>query len=186
MRDLVSVGLVGAVGVSNFGRDLVERCLAVGPVDSVQNQLSLLHRGDVDELLPWLAELGIAYLAYGSLAFGLLSGHVTDRSAFREGDWRGGGFVRYEANYYRELFAPGKLERQLEFVSGLCGLAEEIDVPVPLLALRWVLHQPGVTSLVAGSLNPAHIQANARAGEASLPRAAVERIDALIGRRGDD
>src|SRR5437879_5592971 len=69
-------GLTRHIGVSNFDRPLIERCLPIRHVDSVQNECSLLHRDDVAGLLPWLAEQGIGYLAYGPLGFGLLTGAI--------------------------------------------------------------------------------------------------------------
>ncbi|MGQ0669139.1 MAG: aldo/keto reductase [Actinomycetota bacterium] len=182
MCELVDDGLARLVGVSNFGRELVERCLAVGQVDAVQNQLSLLHRDDRAELAEWLAGHGIGYLAYGSLAFGLLSGGVTDAARFDERDWRSGRPAKYEANYYAELFAHGRIERNLAFARDLARLADELDLPVSVLALRWVLEQGGVTSLVAGSLSPDHIRTNALAGDVALDASALERIDDLLAR----
>ena len=59
MAELVQEGLALHIGVSNFDRALVERCVAIQPVTSVQNQFSLLHQDDRARLLPWLAEQGI-------------------------------------------------------------------------------------------------------------------------------
>ena len=46
MAELVGEGLTRRIGVSNFDRALVERCLPIHPVASVQNELSLLCRDD--------------------------------------------------------------------------------------------------------------------------------------------
>jgi aryl-alcohol dehydrogenase-like predicted oxidoreductase len=180
MRALVDEGLTRFVGVSNFGRGLVERCLDVGPVDSVQNQFSLLHLGDREELLDWLARRDIAYLGYGSLAFGLLSGAVTDETRFQRWDWRSGREARFERNYFEELFAPDRIGANLKFVRDLSQLATELALPVAVLALRWALQQPGVTALVMGSLNPDHIRANATAGDVELDPRTLGRIDELL------
>lgn len=184
MRGLVDEGLTRSVGVSNFGTDLVERCLEVGPVDVVQNQLSLLHRDDVASSIEWLRARGISYIAYGSLAFGLLSGRITSETVFDRNDWRTGELVRYEENYYRELFEPGRRASHLALVAELRDLAKEIGLSLPVLALRWVLEIPGVTSVVLGSLRPEHIRANARAGGLHLDPEALRRIDRLLRDRG--
>ncbi len=180
MRELVEGGLVRFAGVSNFDRGLIERCLAAGPVDSVQNQLSLLHRDDEAGLLHWLKAEGIGYLAYGPLAFGLLSGGVTTSTTFGRRDWRSGGPARYETNYYKELYSPGRRERHLAFVGDLARLTEELELPLPVLALRWVLDRPGVTAVVGGSLNPEHVRTNALAGRARIETSARARIDELL------
>ena len=183
MRRLVDEVLARFVGVSNFDRPLVERCLSVGRVDTVQNQFSLLHRDDRGTLLPWLEEVGISYLAYGSLAFGLLSGRISLHAGFPERDWRSGRPARYEANYYEELFTPGRREGHLAFARELGRVGEELGLPVSVVALRWVLEQPGVTAAVVGSLDPAHIRTNARAGRITLDRSNLDRIDELLARR---
>src|SRR6266545_1965797 len=74
MAELQDDGLAAHIGVSNFDRPLVERCLGIRHVESVQNEFSLLYQDDRRRLLPWLDEHGVGYLAYGPLAFGLLTG----------------------------------------------------------------------------------------------------------------
>lgn len=180
MGGLVDEGLARFVGVSNFDRDLVERCLSVGPVDTVQNQFSLLHRGDRDELLGWLADRRIAYLGYAPLAFGLLSGAVTHATPFQGWDWRSGREARFEHNYYEEHFAPDRVGANLELVDGLSELAGELGLPAGVVALRWALEQPGVTALVTGSMNLDHIRANALAGEVRLDETALARIERFL------
>ena len=95
MAELVAAGKTRWIGVSNFDRERIERCQPIHPVASVQNELSLVHRDDVDGLLPWLAEQGIGYLAYSPLGSGLLTGHLTADQRFGDDDWRSGrGAVR--------------------------------------------------------------------------------------------
>ena len=49
MAELVQDGLVSHIGVSNVDRATVERCGALHEVTSVQNEFSMLCRGDVDD-----------------------------------------------------------------------------------------------------------------------------------------
>jgi aryl-alcohol dehydrogenase-like predicted oxidoreductase len=51
----------------------------VRQVDSCQNAFSLLEQGDRWELLPWLQDMGVGYLAYGPLGFGILTGVPSTR-----------------------------------------------------------------------------------------------------------
>ena len=182
MRALVDEGLTRFIGLSNFRSDLIERCLGVARVDAVQNQFSLLHREDRAELLGWLGERGIGYLGYGPLAFGLLSGGVSEETRFADSDWRSGRPAPFERNYFEELFAPGRLEPNLAFVRDLARLAAGLELPVAVLALGWALEQPGVTALVVGSLNPDHIRTNALAGSVKLDTSTLARIDQLLVR----
>ncbi len=185
MTRLAEQGLARAIGVSNFGADLVRRCQDVGPVHVVENQLSMLHRDD-EHLAAALSAQGVAFIAYGALAFGLLSGRVTGGTLLEPSDWRAGRFARYESNYYEELFAPGRIERSEAFARELAAIGEAAGIPAPVLALRWVIDRPGVTATIIGSLDPAHIAINAQAGDLRLDAATSRAIDDLLARHATD
>jgi aryl-alcohol dehydrogenase-like predicted oxidoreductase len=174
MAELQDEGLARAIGVSNFDRSLLERCLSVRHVDSVQNQLSLLHPQDTSELIPWLGEQGIGYLAYGPLAFGLLTGAFTPETSFGDDDWRSG--TRWQLDYYEELFAPGRFEANLTLVEALRPIAERAGMSIATLALRAVLEVPFVSGVIAGSRRPAHVRANAEAGETVLDHETLSAV----------
>jgi methylglyoxal reductase len=178
MADLVSAGKARFIGVSNFDRALVERCQAIHPVASVQNEFSRLHRGDRDELLPWLAEQGIGYLAYSPLAAGRLTGALAHDHEFPDDDWRSG---RGKYASWRDdgewPFDPEPMARGAALVDRMRPLAERAGATVAKLALRWALEQTGVTAVIAGSRNPAHARANAAAGSLALDAAALAEID---------
>src|SRR4029077_3822885 len=53
---LVDEGKVRAAGVCNFDEELLERCEAVGHVQSLQTPLSLIARDSAGGLLPWWAD----------------------------------------------------------------------------------------------------------------------------------
>src|ERR1700760_4444048 len=67
-------GLIGAYGVSNFDAPRLAAALAAGAPRAVQNSYSLLARQDEPDLLPLCAARGVAYLAFGPLAGGWLTG----------------------------------------------------------------------------------------------------------------
>jgi len=178
MAQVQDEGLARHIGVSNFDRGLIERCLPIRHVDSVQNQFSLLRQDDRAELLPWLDENGIGYLAYGPLAFGLLTGAITRDSAFHARDWRSGGM---RMSYYDRLFAPGKLEPNLEKVERLKAVAERLGTTAATVALRWALEQPGVTAGIAGSRNQDHVRSNAQAGDLKLESELLKELKGIFG-----
>jgi aryl-alcohol dehydrogenase-like predicted oxidoreductase len=179
MAQLVEQGLSRYVGVSNFGYDLIARCQAVAPVHAVENQLSMLHRNG-EELAARLSMEGVAFLAYGALAFGLLSGRVTPETILHPSDWRAGSFARYESNYYQELFARGRIESSYVFARGIAAIAADADLPASGVALRWVLERPGVSAAVVGSTDLEHVATNAQAGDLRLDEKTSRRIDELV------
>ena len=171
MADLVGEGLAGWIGVSNFDRELIERCEAIRHVDSLQQEFSMLALED-RELIRWCGERGIGVVSYGPLAYGLLTGAITVATTFEAGDHRSGS----------GMFAPGNRERNLGIVGALRPIAERHGATLAQLALAWNAHQPGVTSAIAGSRDPAHVRANAEAGDLELDGGTLAEIDAILSR----
>jgi aryl-alcohol dehydrogenase-like predicted oxidoreductase len=175
MAEAVEDGLARHAGVSNFGRDLVERCEAIRHVDSVQNEFSLLHQEDRDRYLAWLCGIGTGYLAYSPLAMGMLSGAIGRDHRFDPRDFRSGSRGRSP-----EYFRPGNLEANVDKVERLQQVAERVGAPVGTVAVRWLLEQDGVTAAIVGSRNPDHVRSNAAAGELRLSESVLEEIDAIF------
>lgn len=175
MAALVDEGSVRHIGVSNFDRDLIERCERIRHVDSLQPQFSLLYLRHRD-LIRWCGEQGIGVVCFGPLAYGLLTGAIGPDTEFQRRDWRSGSGM----SYYRDLFAPGKFERSLAVVDAVRPIAERLGITVAQLALAWVVHQPGVTAAIAGSRNPDHVRQNAEAGDVELDEDTLGEIEAVL------
>jgi aryl-alcohol dehydrogenase-like predicted oxidoreductase len=177
MAQLVDDGLVRWIGVSNFNVDLLQRCENVRHVDSLQPHFSLVHRGPLNDVLPWCAKNGTGSIAYGPLGFGLLTGAITMDTTFSDDDWRSGkmGMGNYEA-----LFAPDARKKNLELVEKLKQLATDRGVTVGQLALAWVFSQTGVTAAIAGSRSVVHTVENAGAGDVVLTDEDLDEIESLL------
>ena len=176
MAALVDEGLVRAIGVSNFDRELIERCEAIRHVDSLQQEFSMLQLED-RELIAWCGQNGTGVLSYGPLAYGLLTGAIAADTTFDESDFRSG---KDEWDYWEKMFAPGKLERSLAVVDAMRPVAERLGCTPGQLALAWNVHQPGVTSAIAGSRNPDHVRANAEAGDLQLDAATLAELEGAL------
>lgn len=176
MAGLVGEGLVEAIGVSNFDRPLIERCQAIRHVDSLQPEFSMLQLENRD-LVRWCGEQGIGVVSYGPLAYGLLTGAISQDTSFHEHEFRSG---HEEWDLWQRLFAPGKLQRCLTVVDELRSIAERLGCTPAQLALAWNVHQPGVTAAIAGSRNREHVRSNAVAGELTLDGATLAELEALL------
>jgi len=175
MTALIDEGLVGAIGVSNFDRELIERCEAIRHVDSLQQEFSMLSLAD-RELIRWCGEQGIGVVSYGPLAYGLLTGAIGIDRTFTDQDHRGpGGDEAWDA-----LFRPEKRARGLAVVDGMRPIAERLGCSVAQLAIAWNFHQPGVTSAIAGSRDPGHVRTNAEAGSIALDEGTLAELEALL------
>jgi aryl-alcohol dehydrogenase-like predicted oxidoreductase len=170
MTELQDAGKVRAIGVSNFDRETIERCLAIRHVDSLQPEFSMLDRRNAD-LIRWCGEQGIGVVSYGPLAYGLLTGAIGPDTTFAEGDWRG---RPQDEGPFADL--PGSLA----IVDRLRPVAERIGCTLAQLALAWNAHQPGVTSAIAGSRNAEHVRTNAGAGDVELDAATLAELDEIL------
>ena len=181
MAELQQAGKVRWIGVSNFDRDLIERCEAVRHVDSLQPEFSMLDRRQA-ELIAWCAGQGTGVVSYGPLAYGLLTGAITAETTYVEGDWRGQSSEPGDPDE-RNLFARDVLPEALVVVDRLRPVAERLGASLPQLALAWNVHQPGVTSAIAGSRNPDHVRSNVLAGDLSLDADTLAELDTVLGER---
>jgi aryl-alcohol dehydrogenase-like predicted oxidoreductase len=176
MRRLVDDGLADHVGLSNFDRDQIERCLRVGPVDLLQEGLSPIDHLETRELARWCAERGIDVVTYEPLANGMLAGAIRtpdDLARVVGDDYR-------DWPFWQRLFSPGRFERSQAVEEGMRTVAERLGCTLGQVAIAWNLHQIGVTATLAGSRNPAHVRDNAAAAAITLTREQLAELDALI------
>ena len=173
MCELVESGKVRFVGVSNFDRALIERCEAVGHVDSLQQEFSMISLADRD-LIRWCGDRGTGVVSYGPLGFGILSGRIEQDAVFAPDDWRSG------SQEDPGPFAQEPLRAALEIVEGMRPVADRLGITLAQLALAWNFHQPGVTSAIAGSRRAEHVRQNAAAGDVVLDAATLAELDALL------
>jgi aryl-alcohol dehydrogenase-like predicted oxidoreductase len=170
-------GLARHVGVSNFDRALVESCEPIGRVDSVQNEFSLLVQDDRAELVPWLAERGITYLAYSPLAAGILTGAMRADHVFSDEDWRSG---RRDDEEHPELFRPGAFESNVAKADRLGEIAAARGTTTASLALAWIVSVSSTSVAIAGSRNADHARSNAAAGDLELDPDVLAEIDSIF------
>jgi aryl-alcohol dehydrogenase-like predicted oxidoreductase len=170
MAELVDAGKTKAIGVSNFDQELLERCLPIHHVDSLQQEFSMLALED-RALIRWCGEAGIGVVTYSPLGVGFLTGRYTRDDAEKLDDWRGDD----------EWTTPERLDETFRVVDGLRPIAERVGVSMGELALAWNIAQPGVTAAIAGSRSATHLRANAAAGDLRLEPDVLDEIETLLG-----
>ena len=184
---LVSEDRIAAYGVSvETCAEALEAIKRPG-VASVQIILNAFRRKPLEEVLPAAAAAGVGIIVRVPLASGLLSGKYTLDTTFASGDHR-----TYNRN--GEAFDVGETFSGVDFADGVRAAAEFGDAvgspdaftgPVPpgtttaQAAVRWVLQQPGVTTVIPGARDVAQAAQNAAA--ADLPPLS----DAALSRIGD-
>jgi aryl-alcohol dehydrogenase-like predicted oxidoreductase len=174
MAQLVDEGLVRHVGVSNFDRELIERCDAIRHVDSLQPEFSMLQLENRD-LISWCGERGIGTITYGPLAYGILSGGITATTAFDAGDHRAPG-----GEVWQTFLRPEVVDRTMAVVDGIRLVADRLGVSVADVAIAWNVAQPGVTGAIVGSTDPDHVRSNAAAGGLELDAASLDELERVL------
>lgn len=180
MAGLVEDGLVRFIGLSNVDRDQIELCQRIRPVDSLQPNFSMLYR-NLRELIAWCGQQGIGVIAYGPLAFGLLTGAITAQTSFPPDDWRSGNTdVPAVQRLYRDLFAPEVIAGHLATTEALAPLADRLGLTRAQLALAWAIQQAGVTGVICGTRSAKRASENAAAGSIELSPDDLAAIDAVL------
>jgi aryl-alcohol dehydrogenase-like predicted oxidoreductase len=144
-------------------------------VAGVQIILNPFRLKPLEEVLPAAAEAGVGIIARVPLASGLLTGKYTRETVFAENDHR-------TYNRHGEAFDQGETFSGVDFATGLeaaaefAELAPEGATPAQT-ALRWIIQQPGVTSVIPGARSVAQARANAAA--AALPPLGQDVLDGV-------
>jgi aryl-alcohol dehydrogenase-like predicted oxidoreductase len=169
---LVRAGKVRYLGCSNyFGWQLVASLSASerrgwAPFIITQAEYSLLHRDVELELLPACEAYGVGMIPYFPLAGGVLTGKYRASQAAPAGT-RGQDNQRFQ-----NLFLA---QRNLEIVPKLDAWARARGHTVAELAIAWLIANPVVSSVIAGTTKPEQLLENIRAADWELtPSEAAE------------
>jgi aryl-alcohol dehydrogenase-like predicted oxidoreductase len=188
LDEVVKDGKVRFVGLSNFKREEIEACMQVRRVDVVQYGWHMFDRRMQREILPFCADNGIGFMAYGSLGYGLLSGSLTPDSTFAKDDWRaraaGGGLAGMRL--FDALFGADAFPRNLAIIEEMKAFAAKRGKSLPQLALRWATAHPTVSTSLVGCRNVAEVEDNAGAIGWSLSDEDVAELDGIFAKHDVD
>jgi aryl-alcohol dehydrogenase-like predicted oxidoreductase len=176
MLKLRDEGLARAVGVSNFDVGLLERCEALGHVDSLQPPFNLIGRETAEGLLPWAEAHGTGVICYSPMKNGILTDSFTaERVAqMAEDDWR-----KTAPN-----FSEPALGRNLALRDALRPIAERHDTTIAAIAVAWTLAWPGVTAAIVGARAPEQVDGWIGAAALELTAADLDDIAAAVRETG--
>lgn len=172
VAELKSSGMINAFGLS-INRWQPENGIAAietGLIESVQVIYNIFDQAPEDQLFPACRAHNVGVIARVPLDEGSLGGKLTKDTRFPETDWR----ARY--------FSPENLEKTLPRIDALKTLLPD-GMSLPEMALRFILSEPTVSTLIVGMRSAAHVQQNLSVSEKGpLP---PELIAALRAHRWD-
>ncbi len=154
VEDLKKEGLIRAVGISvnRWEPENVLETLRTDLIDAVQVIYNIFDQAPEDHLFPLCKELNIAVIARVPFDEGTLTGTLSVNSTWPKGDWR---------NTY---FVPENLKESIGRAERLKALLPE-GMSLPELALRFILSNPDVSTVIPGMRKVRNVEANVAASD---------------------
>jgi aryl-alcohol dehydrogenase-like predicted oxidoreductase len=156
LDDLRSQGLLKAIGISLNRWEPWNGIGAVrsGQIDAVQVIYNIFDQNPEDELLPACREMNVAVIARVPFDEGTLTGTLTKESAWPEGDWRNSYFVP------ENLIPSVERADQLKKLLANWNREHLSDITMPELALRFILHNQDINTIIPGMRKLSHVETN--------------------------
>lgn len=154
LDDLKRQGLIGACGISINRWEPWNGIKTVrsGKIDSVQVIYNIFDQNPEDELFPACEKMNVAVIARVPFDEGTLTGMLTKDTTFPADDWRS------------SFFKPENLIPSVERADALKPLVPE-NSTMPEMALRFILSNPAVSTIIPGMRKIRHVQSNIAASE---------------------
>lgn len=147
-------GLIGACGISINRWEPWNALKAVrsGKIDSVQVIYNIFDQNPEDQLFPACEEMDVAVIARVPFDEGTLTGTLTKRTTFPPDDWRSG------------YFSKENLIPSVDRADALKPLVPE-GSSMPEMALRFILSNPTVSTIIPGMRKIGHVESNISASD---------------------
>jgi aryl-alcohol dehydrogenase-like predicted oxidoreductase len=162
LDEMVAARRIAAYGVSVETVAQALRAIERPNLATVQIILNCFRQKPLEQVLPAAREAGVGIIARVPLASGLLSGRYNENTTFAANDHRTFN-RRGEAFDVGETFAGVPFEVGVRAARELAKVAEPL--PLAQFALRWIIDQPGVSTVIPGARNPEQARQNAAAAE---------------------
>jgi aryl-alcohol dehydrogenase-like predicted oxidoreductase len=170
MADLVRVGKVRHLGLSEASAATLRRACAVHPITALQSEYSLWTRDPEQEVLAACRELGIGFVPFSPLGRGFLTGQIKRFEDFAADDQR-----RTHPRFQGDNFA-----RNLALVQRIQEIATRRGCTASQLALAWVLAQGDDIVPIPGTRRSRNLDDNLASLELALTPQELAEIEAAF------
>ena len=178
MAELIAVGKVRHLGLSEASADTVRRAVAVHPIAALQSEWSLFTRDIEDEIIATCRELGVGLVPYSPLGKGVLTGALAKLDDLPANDYRR-SFPRFSEEYFDD---------NLRLVVVVQEIAADHGCTPGQVALAWLAAQGDDVVPIPGTKRTAYLEDNVGALAVTLSAEEVARLSALqaLGERNAD
>lgn len=178
LSDMVAAGKILYYGVSEWSPVQITEALHLvkengfRPLSVIQPQYNMADRYIEDEIIGICERNGVGIVPFSPLAQGLFTGK------YRKGQpLPAGSRATWQADKQINNLLT---EENLDKVERLLPLAEELGVPLSVLALAWILRKKQISSVITGASRPDQLKSNAAASGLTLPDAVLEQIESIL------
>ena len=172
MAELVKLGKVRYLGLSEAAATTIERAHKVHPITALQTEYSLWSRDIEEEILPTIRRLGIGLVPYSPLGRGFLTGQIKSADALDAKDYR-----RMTPRFQGENF-----EQNLGLLAAIESLATDKGIKPGQVALAWVLAQGNDVVPIPGTKRRTYLEENVKAVDVTLSSSELEKLSNAIPR----
>ena len=180
LSDLVDQGKILYYGVSEeWSAARLERAQRIiserglHPMTVVQPEYNMVDRYIEHEIVETCERYGIGITPFSPLAQGLLTGK------YRKGKpIPAGSRATWQSDHQiNDLLTDDNLDK----VEQLLAVADDLGMPLAVMALAWILRLPVISSVIVGASKPSQLESNLQASGVKLPDGALARIDEILG-----
>jgi aryl-alcohol dehydrogenase-like predicted oxidoreductase len=162
-------GKIRRLGMSECTVDELARALATHPVSALLSEFSLWTREPLQDVIPWCSANGVAFVAFGALGRGFLTGALPAGQSFPSGDFRA----------RNPRFQPEAMSANMAIVDGLRRVGERLGATPAQLCVAWVLAQGEHMLPIPGTKRALYLEENLGGATLVLDAEALAELDAL-------
>lgn len=146
VKDLIKEGKARNFGLSEVSPETIRKAHAVQEVAALQSEYSMLERVMEHDILPLCEELNIAFVPWGPVCRGMLTGRFDENYIPEQGFRRAG--VPY--------FTPDALKENLNVTELAKAWGAKKNASPAQIALAWLIAQKPFIVPIPGTTNPNH------------------------------
>jgi len=149
MAELISVGKVRTIGLSEVGVATLRRAHSVHPITALQSEYSLWTRDVESEILPACERMNIAFVPFSPLGRGFLTG-MTNRDSIGGKDFRA----------KNPRFSAENWDHNTRLVESISTIADRHNCTNSQVALAWLLSRGEQVVPIPGTKRRQHLDEN--------------------------
>ncbi len=175
--DLVKSGKILYAGVSDYPAWKVSQANTLAELRgwskfaALQIEYSLVERAPERDLIPMAQDLGLGVTPWSPLGQGVLTGK------FSKGNREEGSRLAQREAASHEMSAKYLTDRAFAAAETVVGISKELGCSAAQVALAWLLHQEGVTSVIIGARRLSQLKDNLGSVAVDLSAGHLKRLD---------